>query len=104
MESYVEFWTRIPVSAPSPAHQSHKSVDNNCGVCLAVPAKVVEIKGERAIVDFGGVRRDVSLALVDRDEVSVNSYVLVHTGWAIQVLHEEEAKKTLEIWREILAK
>ncbi|HDI46375.1 MAG TPA: HypC/HybG/HupF family hydrogenase formation chaperone [Candidatus Methanomethylia archaeon] len=70
-------------------------------MCLAVPAKVLEVKGNRAVVDFGGVRREVSLLLVRREEVREGSYVLVHTGYAIAVLDEEEARETLEIWREI---
>ena len=70
-------------------------------MCLAVPAKVLEVKGNRAVVDFGGVRREVSLLLVRREEVREGSYVLVHTGYAIAVLDEKEARETLEIWREI---
>ncbi len=70
-------------------------------MCLAVPAKVLEIKGDRAVVDFGGVKREISLLLVKREEVREGSYVLVHTGYAIAVLDEEEARETLEIWREI---
>ena len=70
-------------------------------MCLAVPAKVLEVKGDRAVVDFGGVKREISLLLVKREEVREGSYVLVHTGYAIAVLDEEEARETLEIWREI---
>jgi len=70
-------------------------------MCLAVPAKVLEVKGNCAVVDFGGVRREVSLLLVRREEVREGSYVLVHTGYAIAVLDEKEARETLEIWREI---
>ncbi|MCD6409401.1 MAG: HypC/HybG/HupF family hydrogenase formation chaperone [Candidatus Verstraetearchaeota archaeon] len=70
-------------------------------MCLAVPAKVLEIKGDRAVVDFGGVKREISLLLVKREEVREGSYVLVHTGYAIAVLDEEEARETLEIWREL---
>ncbi len=70
-------------------------------MCLAVPAKVLEVKGDRAVVDFGGVKREISLLLVRREEVREGSYVLVHTGYAIAVLDEEEARETLEIWREI---
>jgi len=70
-------------------------------MCLAVPAKVLEVKGDRAVVDFGGVKREISLLLVKREEVREGSYVLVHTGYAIAVLDEEEARETLEIWREL---
>lgn len=69
-------------------------------MCLAVPARVIEISGDLARVDFGGgVIREVNISLVD---VEVGDYVLVHAGYAIQVLDEEEAEETLELWRELL--
>ncbi|MCD6591577.1 MAG: HypC/HybG/HupF family hydrogenase formation chaperone, partial [Thaumarchaeota archaeon] len=55
-------------------------------MCYAIPAKVIEIRGDMGIVDFGnGVRREVLLGLVD---VKVGDYVLVHAGYAIKVLDE----------------
>ncbi|MEM0233193.1 MAG: HypC/HybG/HupF family hydrogenase formation chaperone [Candidatus Nezhaarchaeales archaeon] len=69
-------------------------------MCLAVPGKVVEIRGDRALVDFGGIRREVMLSLLEK-EVRPGDYVLVHTGYAIQVLDQEEAEETLRLWREI---
>lgn len=69
-------------------------------MCLAIPARVVSIQGNFAKVDFGGgVIREVDISLVD---VKVNDYVLVHAGYAIQVLSEEEAQETLRLWSEIL--
>lgn len=69
-------------------------------MCLAIPAKVVDIKGDSAQVDFGGgVLREVNVTLVD---AKVRDYVLVHAGYAIQVLSEEEAQETLRLWNEIL--
>ena len=69
-------------------------------MCLAIPAKVVNIKGDGAQVDFGeGVLREVNVTLVD---AKVGDYVLVHAGYAIQVLSEEEALETLRLWNEIL--
>jgi len=70
-------------------------------MCLAIPAKVVEIKENMAKVDFGeGVLRDVNVTLVD---VKLGEYVLVHAGYAIQVLDKESAEETLQLWKEILA-
>lgn len=69
-------------------------------MCLAIPAKVVNIKGNMARVDFGeGVLRETDVTLVD---VDVGDYVLIHAGYAIQVVSEEEAKETLRLWNEIL--
>jgi hydrogenase expression/formation protein HypC len=71
-------------------------------MCLAIPAKVVEIRDDVAHVDFGeGVLREVNIALV---EAQVDDYVLVHAGYAIQVIDRKEAKETLRLWNEILTK
>ncbi|NQT07445.1 HypC/HybG/HupF family hydrogenase formation chaperone [Candidatus Bathyarchaeota archaeon] len=71
-------------------------------MCLAVPGKVLEIEGTSAKVDFGhGTVREVDISLVD---VTVGQYVLVHTGYAIQVMDEEEARASLDLWKEILDK
>lgn len=69
-------------------------------MCLAIPAKVVDISGDKAKVDFGeGILREVDVTLVD---VKVGEYVLVHAGYAIQVLSPEEAEETLKLWSELL--
>jgi hydrogenase expression/formation protein HypC len=69
-------------------------------MCLAIPGKILEIDETKARVDFGhGTIRNVDLSLVD---ASVGDYVLVHTGYAIQVMDEAEAEITMNIWREIL--
>ena len=69
-------------------------------MCLAIPAEVKEIRGSTAKVDFGGgVLREVNISLVD---VQVGEYVLVHVGYAIQVIDREAAQKTLQLWNEIL--
>jgi hydrogenase expression/formation protein HypC len=69
-------------------------------MCLAIPGKVLEIDKTLARVDFGyGTIREIDVSLVD---VIVGDYVLVHTGYAIQVMDKEEADKTLKVWREIL--
>ncbi|RLG54885.1 MAG: HypC/HybG/HupF family hydrogenase formation chaperone [Thermoproteota archaeon] len=70
-------------------------------MCLAIPAKVLEVSGDKARVDFGdGVLREVNVSLVD---VQPGQYVIVHAGFAIQVLDEKEAEETLRIWQEILS-
>lgn len=71
-------------------------------MCLAIPAKIIEKEsnGKNAMVDFGeGTIRKINISLVD---VKIGEYVLVHAGFAIEVLDESEAKETLRIWEEIL--
>ncbi len=69
-------------------------------MCLAVPAKIVSLSGMTAEVETGGVTKKVSTDLVP--EVRINDYVLVHAGFAIQVIDEQEAVETLKLFQEIL--
>jgi hydrogenase expression/formation protein HypC len=69
-------------------------------MCLAVPAKIVAIKGNTAEVEMSGVMRTVGLDLTP--EAKLNDYVLVHAGFAIQIVDQEEALKTLELFKEIM--
>jgi len=72
-------------------------------MCLAVPGKIVEIdeNREHAIVDYGdGTKRKINITLVD---VKTGEYVLVHAGFAIEVLDEKEARETLNLFREVLS-
>ncbi|NNN11627.1 MAG: HypC/HybG/HupF family hydrogenase formation chaperone [Acidimicrobiaceae bacterium] len=65
-------------------------------MCLAIPARVVEITdSEQAIVDLGGVRKEVSLALVEG--IEVGDYVIIHVGYALTRLDPQEAEKTLAL-------
>ncbi len=71
-------------------------------MCLAIPARILEISEERNVarVDFGdGTTREVNISLVD---AKVGEYVIVHAGFAIQVMDEKAANETLQMWREIL--
>lgn len=68
-------------------------------MCLAIPARVAEINGDQAIVDLGGVRKEVSLALVE--DVAVDDYVIVHVGYALNKLDPEEAARTLALFAEM---
>lgn len=69
-------------------------------MCLAIPAKVVELVGnDRAVVEMGGVQKEVSLALVD--DVGLGDYVIVHVGFALNRLDPEEAERTLALFAEM---
>jgi hydrogenase expression/formation protein HypC len=70
-------------------------------MCLAIPAKIMSLEGAIAQVDFSqGVLRDVNVSLI---EAKVGEYVLVHAGYAIQVLEEKDALETLSLWNDVLA-
>lgn len=69
-------------------------------MCLAVPARIIHIEGGMGRVEAGGVRRDVSLLLVE--DVSVGDYVLVHAGFALHKVDEQEALATLELLRRMV--
>ena len=69
-------------------------------MCLAIPAQVVELRDDNnAVVDLAGVRKEISLALVDG--VAVGDYVIVHVGYALNKLDAEEAEKTLKLFAEM---
>ncbi len=69
-------------------------------MCLAIPARVVQmLDGDRAVVDLGGVQKEVSLALLD--DVNEGDYVIVHVGFALNKLDPEEAERTLALFAEI---
>ncbi|QTN21965.1 HypC/HybG/HupF family hydrogenase formation chaperone [Rhizobacter sp. AJA081-3] len=71
-------------------------------MCLALPARVVELQdADNAVVELGGVRKTVSVALTP--EAKVGDYVIVHVGHAIGLLDAEEAEKTLALFAEMAA-
>lgn len=71
-------------------------------MCLAIPGLLIEVDGVTGKVDFGnGTIRKVNLALLE--EVKPGDYVLVHAGYAIQIVPEDYARKTLELWKKILS-
>jgi hydrogenase expression/formation protein HypC len=66
-------------------------------MCLALPARVVELTGsDTARIDLDGVRKEISIALVD--DVAVGDYVIVHVGYALTRLDPEEAQRTLALF------
>ena len=72
-------------------------------MCLAIPGKIVDIDSnkEHATIDYGdGTKRKANVILVD---AKIGDYVLVHAGFAIQVLDEKEAQETLDLFREMLS-
>jgi hydrogenase expression/formation protein HypC len=68
-------------------------------VCLAVPAKVIELSGTTATVDLGGATHQADLTLLG--QVEIGDYLLLHAGFAIARLDAREAEETLKIFREM---
>ena len=69
-------------------------------MCLAIPARVVELlPSQQAVVDLSGVRKQVSIALVD--DAQLGDYVIVHVGYAIGKIDPEEAERTLALFAEL---
>ena len=68
-------------------------------MCLAIPARIESIEGTEAEADIGGIKRKISLWLTP--EIKVGDYVLLHTGYAISVIDEEEAQETLKLLAEM---
>ncbi len=71
-------------------------------MCLAIPGLVESVEGRTAVVDFGGIKREAILDLIEDGAVKPGTYVIVHTGFVIQILDKKEAEETLKLWSEIL--
>jgi len=68
-------------------------------MCLAIPAQIKSIEGHQALVEIGGVTRQASIQLTP--EAKVGDYVLLHTGYAINIIDQDEAEETLKLLREL---
>ena len=71
-------------------------------MCLAVPMKLVEINAPEAMVELGGVKRKIHLALLDPKDLELGDYVIVHAGFAIQKLDREDAEERLKIFQKMV--
>lgn len=73
-------------------------------MCLAIPGKIVEIVDEAnqiAKVEVGGVKRNINIGMLDKDEARIGDYVLIHVGFAMSKVDEAQAEDTLRILKEI---
>jgi len=68
-------------------------------MCLAIPALIKSIEGKEAEVEIGGITRRISLWLTP--EAKVGDYILLHTGYAISIIDQQEAEETLRLFAEI---
>ncbi|MCQ2086028.1 MAG: HypC/HybG/HupF family hydrogenase formation chaperone [archaeon] len=68
-------------------------------MCLAIPGKIIAISDEVGDVDFGGVIKRVNVSMVD---AKVGDWAVVHAGFAIEIMDEEDARETLRLWNDVL--
>ena len=68
-------------------------------MCLAIPGKILEIEDNSAIVDFDGIKQKIIIALILNPEVG--KFVIVHAGYAIEMMNEKDALESIEQWKEI---
>ena len=73
-------------------------------MCLSIPSKVVKVSDDKTMctVDTMGVQRDANLMMMDEDDVKVGDYVLLHIGFVMNKIDEEEALASIETYKEIL--
>ncbi len=72
-------------------------------MCLGIPMQVVEINGFNARCEARGVEREVSLFMLQNEDIQEGDYVMIHVGYAIQKMTEEEARSSWEVFDELLA-
>lgn len=72
-------------------------------MCLAVPMQVSSVDGFNCVCEARGIEREVSLFMMQNEDISVGDHVLVHVGYAIQKVSEEEAADTWQLFDEMLA-
>jgi hydrogenase expression/formation protein HypC len=73
-------------------------------MCLAIPGKIIEIVDEEnqiAKVEVGGVRRNINIGMLDKDDARIGDYVLIHVGFAMSKIDEKEAEDTLRLLEEL---
>lgn len=73
--------------------------ESKIDMCLGIPMRITSITGKEAVAEAGGIRKNVRLDLIDG--VKKGDFVLIHTGYAIERLDEEEAEKTLELIKQV---
>ncbi len=68
-------------------------------MCLAIPGKILEINENSALIDFDGIKQNVIIALIQNPEVG--KYVIIHAGYAIEQINEQEALEAIDQWKEM---
>ena len=68
-------------------------------MCLAIPGKILEIEDNSAVVDFDGIKQKIIIALIQNPEIG--KYVIVHAGYAIEMISEKYALESIKLWKEL---
>jgi len=68
-------------------------------MCLAIPGKILNIDGNSALIDFDGIKQKVIIALIQ--DPKVGKFVIVHAGYAIEMMDEKDALESIEQWKEL---
>ena len=68
-------------------------------MCLAIPGKIVNIDGNSALIDFDGIKQKIIIALIQNPEVG--KFVIVHAGYAIEMMNEIDALEAIDQWKEL---
>ncbi len=68
-------------------------------MCLAVPGRITKITGDQADIDFGGTMKTANVSMV---EAKIGDWAVVHAGFVIELMDEEEAQDTLKLWNDFL--
>ncbi|MCF7920541.1 MAG: HypC/HybG/HupF family hydrogenase formation chaperone [Candidatus Cloacimonetes bacterium] len=71
-------------------------------MCLAIPGKLLSREEETGIVDLGGISQSISLIFTP--EVKIGDWVIIHTGFALNIITESDARKTIELLQEVYGK
>lgn len=72
-------------------------------MCLGIPMQIIEINGFNALCEAKGIQREISLYLVQEEQMAIGDFVMVHVGYAIQKMNESDARSAWELHEEILA-
>lgn len=68
-------------------------------MCLAIPGKIVSIEGDQANIDFGGALKTANISMV---EANVGQWAVIHAGFAIEIMDEDEAQETIQLWNDFI--
>ena len=72
-------------------------------MCLSIPMQIIEINGFNALCEAKGIQREISLYLMQEEQVAIGDFVMVHVGYAIQKVNESDARSAWELHDEFLA-